>query len=64
MSLKRTLKNEESAEIVNELADYFSKLIFNLVDVDKDDEIELPLIRNVSFYIKLQKQYWNMIYKF
>ena len=49
MSLKRTLKNE--------LADYFSKLIFNLVDVDKDDEIELPLIRNVSFYIKLQKQY-------
>ena len=57
MSLKRTLKNEESAEIVNELADYFSKLIFNLVDVDKDDEIELPLIRNVSFYIKLQKQY-------
>ena len=49
ISLKRTLKSEESSDIVIELAEYFSKLIFKLVNVDKDVEIELPLIKEVRF---------------
>jgi Ca2+-binding EF-hand superfamily protein len=52
MSLKRNIKGEDNAslEIINELAKYFADLIFKLVDVDKDDEIPLPKIKEVIFF--------------
>lgn len=47
MSLKRTVKNEDenSMEVVEELAQFFATLIFKLVDVDIDDEIPLPKVK-------------------
>ena len=51
VSLKRTLKHERSKGIVDELAEYFAKLIFRLVDVPKDQEIYLPLIKEVKIFI-------------
>jgi Ca2+-binding EF-hand superfamily protein len=53
MSLKRNIKGEDknSEEVVSELAKYFADLIFKLVDVDKDDEIPLPKIKEVYNYL-------------
>jgi hypothetical protein len=47
MSLKRTVKseNENSMEVIQELAEFFATLIFKLVDVDIDDEIPLPKVK-------------------
>jgi len=52
MSLKRILitDDESSEELVGEIAKYFADLIFNLVDVDIDDEIPLPWIKEVNNY--------------
>jgi len=49
MSLKRSLviKEEKSEDLIKELAEYFADLIFRLVEVDKDEEIPLPKIREV-----------------
>ena len=56
MSLKRNIKGEDknSEEVVGELAKYFADLIFKLVDIDKDDEIPLPRIKEVLKLIKLE----------
>lgn len=50
MSLKRNIKGQDKAseDIINELARYFADLIFKLVDIDKDDEIPLPKIKEVN----------------
>ncbi len=50
-SLKRTIKDPESSEIVDELAEYFARLIFRLVDISMDREIELMKIKEVMFLI-------------
>lgn len=49
LSLKRNLKGNDSNsdDVINELARYFADLIFKLVNVDKDDEIPLPKIKEV-----------------
>ncbi len=49
MSLKRSLVVEDKIgeKFIIELAEYFSDLIFRLVDVNKDDEIPFPKIREV-----------------
>lgn len=49
MSLKRSLvvDDEKSEGLIEELAEYFADLIFRLVDIDKEDEIPLPKIKEV-----------------
>lgn len=52
MSLKRNIKGDDksSEEVIIELARYFADLIFKLVNVDKDDEIPLPRIKEVRVF--------------
>ena len=59
MSLKRNIKGEDknSEEVINELAKYFADLIFKLVDVDKDDEIPLPKIKEVIKFCLFLENY-------
>lgn len=54
LSLKRNLqgKDKTSDEVINELARYFADLIFKLVDVNIDDEIPLPKIKEVYLQFK------------
>jgi len=49
MSLKRSLVIDEvkNEGLISELAEYFADLIFRLVDIDKEDEIPLPKIKEV-----------------
>ena len=57
MSLKRNIKgnDENSKEVIGELAKYFADLIFKLVGVDRDDEIPLPKIKEVNFIYIFRK---------
>jgi Ca2+-binding EF-hand superfamily protein len=47
MSLQRNVSNEEGSneQVINELAEYFANLIFKLVNVDREEEIPLPVIK-------------------
>jgi hypothetical protein len=50
MSLQRSIKSPDAMEVVTELAEYFSNLIFNLVDKPLDEEINLESIREVKYF--------------
>lgn len=60
ISLKRSLvvEEEKSEGLLEELAEYFADLIFKLVDIDKDEEIPLPTIKEVKI---LRKFFINFI---
>lgn len=49
MSLRRSLvcQDDKSEKLIKELAEYFADLIFNLVDIDANEEIPLPKIKEV-----------------
>lgn len=61
MSLRRSIvnKDEKSEKLIDNLAKYFADLIFNLVDVDKADEIPLPKIREVNFGNRISLIFFN-----
>ena len=50
LSLRRFFKNEgeEANQIIEELGEYFSKLIFDLVKIDRDKEIDMKIIKEVK----------------
>jgi len=51
LSLRRFFKSEGEVadEIITSLGDYFSELIFNAVEVDKEEEIDMKKIKNVIY---------------
>jgi len=50
ISLRRSIRGDsKSDEVIFELAKYFADLIFKLVDINKDDQIPLPKIKNVLY---------------
>jgi len=49
-SLKRTIKGGESEDIIDEISEFFAKLIFRLVGIDKDKELELAKLKEVSLF--------------
>ena len=55
-SLARTIKGSESEDIIDELAEFFARLIFKLVDVDKSEELKLENLKMVTFKIINYKQ--------
>lgn len=46
-SLEKTVKGDNSVEITAELAEFFTRKIFKMVDVDVEDEIPLGKIKDV-----------------
>ena len=51
ISIKRTIKDDASAEIVDEVSEYFAKLIFRLVNIDYNEVIDLSSIKEVLLMI-------------
>jgi hypothetical protein len=47
MSLQRTVTSNETADlqVIKDLADYFATIIFKMVDINVDEEIPLPKVR-------------------
>lgn len=52
MSLRRTLvvEDDKTQALINELSEYFADLIFEYVEVDKNEEIPLPKIKEVCLF--------------
>lgn len=57
-SLIRSNGRRIDNDMLADLAEYFAKMIFNLVDKPIDEEIPLKLVKEVNASIILENYFW------